>query len=102
MPTDNGVVTVKKVAGLCIVFSSIVLAACVDTRGIPNFERMSQEELAEYNNARPLAQMIVCGEDERSFSRVRRRRCMTVEQMYGSADQARQLDVLGSIPGYQQ
>lgn len=92
----------KKVTGMCIVVASLTLAACVDTSGIPNFERMSQEELAEYNSNRSLAQMIVCGEDQRSFSRVRRRRCMTVQQMYGSADQARQLDVLGSIPGYQQ
>jgi len=92
----------KKMTGLFIVLSSLALAACVDTSGIPNFERMSEEELAEYNSGRPLSQMIVCGEDERSFSRVRRRRCMTVQQMYGSAEQARQLDVLGSVPGYQQ
>ena len=73
--------------------------ACeVDTG--PNFERMSFAELAEYNQGRPLRQMIVCGEDDRSFSRVRRRRCMTVEAMYGSEAQASQLGVLNSIPGY--
>jgi len=80
---------------------TLMLAACVDTRGMPNFERMSEAELAEYNRERPLAQMIVCAEDSRAFSRVRRRQCMTVEQMYGSADQASQLDVLNAIPGYE-
>ena len=92
----------KFLSGLFIIVVSMILAACVDTRDVPNFERMSEEELAEYNSGRPLAQMIVCGEDERAFSRVRRRRCVTVEQMYGSAQQAQQLDVLGTIPGYQQ
>jgi hypothetical protein len=92
----------KKILVLFILLSSTALAACVDVRDMPNFERMSRQELAEYNSGRPLSQMIVCGEDERSFSRIRRRRCMTVEQMYGSAEQARQLDVLGTVPGFQQ
>jgi len=52
---------------------------------------MSDEELAAYNTGKPLSQMIVCGEDDRSFSRVRRRSCATVEAMYGSAQQADQL-----------
>lgn len=92
----------KKILGLSVVTIGFLLTACVDTSGIPNFERMSEAELAQYNRDRPLAQMIVCGEDDRAFSRVRRRRCMTVEQMYGSAQQAQQLDVLGTIPGYEQ
>lgn len=69
---------------------------------VPRFESMSFEELAEYNRGRNISQMIVCGEDERAFSRVRRRRCLTVEAMYGSAQQAGQLGVLNSIPGYTQ
>ncbi len=77
---------------------SLGLVACVAS-DIPNFERMSFEELAAYNNGRPLGQMIVCSEENRSFSRVRRRRCMTVEAMYGSADQISQLGVLNTIPG---
>ena len=92
----------KNIVGLVVVGFSLMGTACVDTSGIPNFERMSEQELAAYNSGRPIGQMIVCGEDDRAFSRVRRRRCMTVEQMYGSADQARQLDVLGTIPGYEQ
>lgn len=77
------------------------LTACTTTDdGIPRFERMSEQELAEYNQGRNLSQMIVCMEDERSFSRVRRRVCATVEQMYGSAQQASQLGVLNSVPGY--
>lgn len=65
-----------------------------------NFERMSELELAEYNRTQPLAQMIVCSEENRSFSRVRRRNCLTVEKMYGSAQQASQLGVLSSVQGY--
>ncbi|MCB1672236.1 MAG: hypothetical protein R3F41_11775 [Gammaproteobacteria bacterium] len=80
----------------------LLLVSCVDVSDVPNFERMSAEELAEYNNSRSLSQMIVCAQDERSFSRVRRRRCATVEQMYGSAQQAEQLGVLNQIPGYTQ
>lgn len=67
---------------------------------VPNFERMSELELAEYNSERSIGQMIVCSEDTRSFSRVRRRRCATIEQMYGSTQQADQLGVLNSVPGY--
>ena len=77
----------------------LVLAACEIDAG-PNFERMSFDELAEYNQSQPLRQMIVCSEDDRSFSRVRRRRCMTVEAAYGSAAQAGQLGGLNTIPGY--
>ena len=80
---------------------SLLLIAC-EASDVPRFERMSQEELAAYNQSRPLAQKIVCTEDDRSFSRVRRRRCMTVEAAYGSADQASQLGVLNTIPGYTQ
>lgn len=77
-----------------------VVAGCQVDDGIPRFERMSEEELAAYNTGKPLSQMIVCGEDDRSFSRVRRRSCATVEAMYGSAAQADQLGVLNSVPGY--
>ncbi|MCI5105899.1 MAG: hypothetical protein MRY76_04240 [Pseudomonadales bacterium] len=81
-------------------FVALTSAACAVDDGIPNFERMSEAELAEYNNGRPLSQMIVCVEDDRSFSRVRRTVCATVEAMYGSAAQADQLGVLNSVPGY--
>lgn len=78
---------------------AMALVACeVDTT--PRFERMSFEELAEYNRGKPLSQMIVCDDENRSFSRVRRRRCMTVEARYGSQEQIGQLGVLNSIPGY--
>ena len=77
----------------------LALAAC-EVSTLPNFERMSFEELAEYNQGRNLSQMIVCAENERAFSRVRRRSCMTVEAMYGSAQQASQLQILHTIPGY--
>ena len=80
-------------------FLVAALAAC-EVNTLPNFERMSFEELAEYNSTKSLGQMIVCSDENRSFSRVRRRRCMTVEAMYGTADQASQLGVLNSIPGY--
>ena len=65
----------------------MALIACeVDTT--PRFERMSFEELAEYNRGKSLAQMIVCDDENRSFSRVRRRRCMTVEARYGSRNRS--------------
>jgi len=80
-------------------FIAMALVACeVDTT--PRFERMSFEELAEYNRGKPLSQMIVCDDENRSFSRVRRRSCMTVEARYGSQEQVGQLGVLNSIPGY--
>ena len=75
------------------------LVAC-EASTVPRFESMSFEELAEYNSGRNISQMIVCGEDQRAFRRVRRRRCMTVEAMYGSAQQASQLGVLHNVPGY--
>lgn len=78
----------------------LVVTACQVDDGIPRFERMSDEELAAYNSGKPLSQMIVCGDDDRSFSRVRRRTCATVEAMYGSASQAEQLGVLNSVQGY--
>ena len=65
-----------------------------------NFERMSAADLAAYNRTQPISQMIVCGEDDRSFTRIRRRSCATVEKMYGSVEQAGQIGVLNSIPGY--
>ena len=75
----------------------LIMASCVEPD--INFERMSEAELAAYNSGRSIAQMIVCTEENRSFSRVRRRRCVTVEQMYGSVDQAAQLGVLNSVQG---
>ena len=80
----------------------LFLSACVSTDGMPNFERMSEAELAAYNQGKPVSQMIVCGDDERNFSRVRRRICMTVNAMYGSVENASQLNVLNSVPGYSQ
>jgi len=38
---------------------TLLLAACVDTRDMPDFERMSEAELAACNRDRLLAQMIV-------------------------------------------
>ncbi len=75
----------------------LIVASCVEA-GV-NFERMSEVELATYNAERSIGQMIVCSEENRSFSRVRRRRCVTVEQMYGSAEQADQLGVLNRVQG---
>ena len=83
---------------LLIAFACLTMTSCTYS-GI-NFERLSEAELAAYNQDRNIAQMIVCTEETRSFSRVRRQRCFTVEQMYGSADQASQLGVLNAIPGY--
>ena len=84
---------------ITLCFIAMALFACeVDTT--PRFERMNFEELADYNRDKPLSQMIVCDDDNRSFSRVRRRRCMTVEARYGSQEAIGQLGVLNAIPGY--
>jgi hypothetical protein len=43
--------------------------------------------------------MIVCVEDKTTMSRIRRKRCATVEALYGSAAQAQQLGVLNTAGG---
>ncbi len=78
---------------------SAVLASCAIDDGIPNFERMSVEELAAYNEGRNLSQMIVCQEATTTTSRVRRKRCATVEALYGTAITAQQLNILNSGAG---
>lgn len=83
-------------------FSLLLLSGCVATAGEPKFERMSEEELAAYNQGKPISQMIVCGDDERNFSRIRRRACMTVTAMYGSVEAAAELNALNTVPGYSQ
>lgn len=86
----------QKICFLLVV--TLTLVGCEVDDGIPKFERMSPAELAAYNQGRSPEQMIVCSDEDRSFSRVRRRRCGTVESMYGSARQADQLGVLNSAP----
>lgn len=76
------------IAGL----SMLVISAC--TYSDINFENMSELELQEYNQGRSLGQMIVCSDESRTFSRVRRRTCATFERMYGSEEQAAKLGVL--------
>lgn len=83
---------------MLLVLPTLILGAC--TYSDVNFETMSSLELAEYNRSQPLGQMIVCSDENRSFSRVRRRSCMTVEKMYGSAEQATQLGVLNAVQGF--
>ncbi|PCJ27052.1 MAG: hypothetical protein COA96_03825 [SAR86 cluster bacterium] len=79
---------------LLLLIISPILVSCVEA-GL-NFERMSEAELAAYNADKSLGQTIVCTEDTRSFSRVRRRECATVEKMYGSAEQASRLGILNT------
>lgn len=83
-----------------ILLLALNLGACVNARDDIAFERMNEAELASYNQGRPVAQMIVCSDNQRNFSRVRRRTCMTVEQAYGSVRQADQLGVLSAVPGF--
>ena len=82
---------------LLSVVNCLTMAAC--TYADINFESMSEAELAAYNESRSIAQMIVCSEKNRAFSRVRRRSCATVERMYGSVEQADRLGVLNSVQG---
>ena len=83
---------------LLLTLTCLMVGSCVYSD--INFERMSAADLAAYNRTQPIAQMIVCGEDDRSFTRIRRRSCLTVEKMYGSAEQASQLGVLNAVPGF--
>lgn len=85
----------------CVFFVVIVVIAnsCAIDDGMPNFERMSDAELAAYNEGRNLGQMIICVEDTTTMSRIRRKRCATVEALYGSAAQAQQLGVLNTAGG---
>jgi len=85
---------------LILMMTTPLLIGCVSVEGMPDFENMSDEELFNYNADRPLAQMIVCTDEQRSFSRVRRRTCGTVEQMYGSAEEAARLGVLHAPAGF--
>ncbi|MDA9297318.1 hypothetical protein N9Q44_04285 [Gammaproteobacteria bacterium] len=75
------------------------LAACAIDDGMPNFERMSAEELAAYNSGRNLSQMIVCQEATSTTSRVRRKRCATTEALYGTGITAEQLNMLNTGAG---
>ena len=87
--------TVKKLSLLSLICLS--LSGCATSDDI-NFERMNNDELQEYNRDRSLGQMIVCSEEQRTTSWISRRRCATVEQMYGSVQQAEKLGVLNSAP----
>jgi hypothetical protein len=79
-----------------LLFLGAALASCAVDDGMPNFERMSAEELAAYNDGRNLSQMIICQEATSTTSRVRRKRCATAEAMYGIGITAEQLNVLNS------
>ena len=84
---------------LILLFISAVLASCAIDDGMPNFERMSAEELAAYNEGRNLSQMIICQEATSTTSRVRRKRCATTEALYGTGITAEQLNVLNTGAG---
>ena len=81
------------------IMTVLITTSCAFDDGIPNFERMNEKELAEYNKGRNLGQMIVCVEDKTTMSRIRRKRCATAEALYGSAAQAEQLGVLNTAGG---
>jgi len=80
-----------------LTISTLAIVSCVEA-GI-KFERMSEAELAAYNEGKSISQYIVCTDDPQPFSRVRRRWCATVEQMYGTAANASQIGVLDSGQG---
>ena len=82
-----------------LLFISAVLASCAIDDGMPNFERMSAEELAAYNEGRNLSQMIICQEITSTTSRVRRKRCATTEALYGTGITAEQLNLLNTGAG---
>lgn len=85
-----------------LVLLGLLLASCAVDDGLPNFERMSDEELAAYNEGRNLSQMVVCNEDTSTMSRVRRKRCATIEALYGTRLSVEQINILSARVGLQQ
>jgi hypothetical protein len=85
-----------------LILVGLLLASCAVDDGMPDFERMSDEELAAYNKGRNLSQMIVCNEDTSTMSRVRRKRCATIEAMYGTRLSVEQINILSARVGLQQ
>ena len=85
-----------------LILAGLLLASCAVDDGMPDFERMSDEELAAYNKGRNLSQMIVCNEDTSTMSRVRRQRCAPIEAMYGTRLSVEQINILSARVGLQQ
>ncbi|MDP6414633.1 MAG: hypothetical protein QGG54_06335 [Gammaproteobacteria bacterium] len=52
----------------------LLLVACVST---PNFNRMSNDEIAEYNQTASTWDQVICREQKHVRSRIPRRRCQT-------------------------
>ena len=59
---------------LVLAISSILLASCANTGKI-NYNRMTSQEVAEYNQTVALMDQVYCTEDIRAGSHIRRRHC---------------------------
>ena len=65
-----------------------VLAACAVQSDIPQFDRMSDTELAMYNSTADVPDMVLCVEEVRIGSHIRKKFCATLE------NQSNQLGVM--------
>jgi hypothetical protein len=72
-----------------------VLAACAVQSDIPQFDRMSDTELAMYNSTADVPDMVLCVEEVRIGSHIRKKFCATLEE-YANAleNQSNQLGVM--------
>lgn len=72
-----------------------VLAACAVQIDIPQFDRMSDTELAMYNSTADGPDMVLCVEEVRIGSHIRKKYCATLAE-YANAleNQSNQLGVM--------
>jgi len=73
----------------------IPLAACAVQSDIPQFDRMSDTELAMYNSTADGPDMVLCVEEVRIGSHIRKKYCATLAE-YANAleNQSNQLGVM--------
>ncbi len=59
--------------------SIILLSACATPQ--PRFEQMSEDELIAYNESVPFEQQVYCRQEVQVGSHIRKRVCVTVQDM---------------------
>jgi hypothetical protein len=72
-------------------FFVVLVCLTASSCGSPgiNYNNMTDEEIAVYNQTVPLMDSVVCTESGNTSSRLKRRRCRTVEEtMRGDGDVA--------------
>ncbi|MDD9889547.1 MAG: hypothetical protein OXU66_08415 [Gammaproteobacteria bacterium] len=65
---------------LMLVAAAFVLASCQSADHVP-FRQMSEQELIAYNTSVPLGDNVYCFEDVRTGSFIRRKYCLTLQEI---------------------